>query len=207
VNGGLGSEFAIFQPLINQGLASVQSVKNKGACRVSKGRPILGCEHSMESDFGSDHSDDYHDQDTATVERSVMYKGQPPKVSSRVTPPYARLLQQRLSRPTEWPNFWGTSPDAAHISLWAVTGHEAWEWAHEHKQSHLFALLPPNEDPESYRWDILKGHPPVLIFRAGDVDLRIVDRLAAALLRDGVERVLLLENSPVRYLPGQRLAA
>jgi hypothetical protein len=57
-------------------------------------------------------------------------------------------------------------------------------------------------------WQVLAGHPPVLAWLCGEVSQEELDCLTAALIRDGVERILvMLSDKPVCYLSAKEEAA
>ena len=126
--------------------------------------------------------------------------------TSRRLPPYGRVAQERIKDRANWPHWSGTSRDGSHLTLWAVTGAGAWEWARVHRDTRLFLLLPTDEEPEQYSWELLTDHDPVLLLALGDFDQAVVDRLAAAILRDGATRISLFGSGGVSYL-AQRCAA
>lgn len=110
----------------------------------------------------------------------------------RKLPPYGRLLAAVLARPDTWPRYIGTSPDGRHVHIEVLCGADCWDWAYwwaDHG-NRLFVVLPPGEDPDRFDWRLLQGHDPVPIQPVGDVDGASVQGLAAALIRDGVQRVL-----------------
>jgi len=53
---------------------------------------------------------------------------------------------------------------------------------------------------------MLAGHPPVLVWPCGKVSQEQLDGLAVALIRDGVERLLVTLTKPIRYLSGKEAA-
>lgn len=125
---------------------------------------------------------------------------------NRRLPPYTTQLRKRLGNRDTWHSWFGTSSDGENVTLFLICGSDAWSWASKWINSRLFVVLPPEDAPEAYDWSILSGHPPVLIYRAGHVHPEIVDRLAAAAIRCGVERLLLMGTGGVRYLTDQEAA-
>ncbi len=111
----------------------------------------------------------------------------------RRLPPYGRRLAAVLARPDTWPWYVGTSPDGRHVTILTLCGPGCWDRAHtwetgaEHR---LFVVAPSGEAPDRYDWRILRGHDPILIDPCGDVSGPEIQALAAALIRDGVERAL-----------------
>ena len=111
-------------------------------------------------------------------------------VVSPPLPPYGRTLADRLSKPATWPQYAGTSPDGAAVTVWVALGPGAWDWAQDGADAFLLTILPPGADPASYDWRCLAGHDPVILQRCGPVQESDIHALADALLRDGVQRVL-----------------
>ncbi len=109
---------------------------------------------------------------------------------TRRRPPYASVLAERLADAGGYQRWAGTSADGQHVTIWVAIGHGAWTWARERLDRMLCTLCPPADDPSGYDWRCLAGHAPVCVIRCGDVSDDRVHALAAALLRDGVARVL-----------------
>jgi len=126
--------------------------------------------------------------------------------TSRRLPSYGRALQERLNDRANWRRWSGTSADGKHPTLWCVTGSGAWEWARFHCDTRLFVLLPADADPEIYNWKLLIGHKPIILLTLGDFDQAVVDRLAAALFRDGVERISHFGSGGISYVARRRAA-
>ena len=94
-------------------------------------------------------------------------------ISQKPLPPYGRRLREHGRRGT----------------YWIAAGADAIAWAAEH--SHLAALAaPPDLDPAERDWSLVAGSPPVVVHVEGALPAGYLDRLAAALLRDGAGRVL-----------------
>ncbi len=132
----------------------------------------------------------------------------PPGAGKRRLPPYGARLREILAAPSTWPRFSGTSPDGRHLTLWVIYGADAWStarrWAAEDRR--LFVVLPPDEAPSLFDWSILAGHSPVLLHRCGIASREALMALAAAMLRDGVERVLCAESGAL-FTSERRAAA
>ena len=110
----------------------------------------------------------------------------------RRLPPYAHALRVALSQPAGWLRVMGTSADGQHPTLWVLAGAGAWDLAREWKDlRRLFLVLPPGENPAGFNWSVLAGHDPVILKVAGDLAGAEVQALVLALMRDGVQRVLL----------------
>lgn len=120
-------------------------------------------------------------------------------------PPYAKQLRTRLQNPELWQKCVGTSADGRHVTLFLICGPDAWNVARNWISRRLLVVLPPDARPERFDWSVLSGHPPVLIHRAGHVHPDIIERIAAAALRDGVERLFLLGSDGIRYMTGQEV--
>jgi len=121
-------------------------------------------------------------------------------------PPYAARVAEILRNPGTWPQYVGTSADGMAVTIWIACGPEAWRYAHDEYQStgahRLLLVAPPDSDPAALDWSMCAGHPPVLIWPCGATTDEQVSALAAALLRDGVERVLVLDDAGTRYQQG-----
>ena len=114
----------------------------------------------------------------------------------------------RDSLPSDlWGQYWGTSSDGRHVSIWCLCGTNAWAIAKRWIPNRLLVVHPPSAEPEIFDWSTLRGHPPILLYRVGEIADALVDRLAASMLRDGVERVSLLMSGGVTYFPGWRAEA
>ena len=125
----------------------------------------------------------------------------------RPRPPYGRLLAKRLRDPYGWHRWWGTAPDGRQVSLSVLVGASAWKIACAWVGKRLLVVAPPREDPGLFDWHMLAGHPPVLVWPCGTVSRDMLDCLAAALIRDGVKRLIVLRpDAPTRYL-SERAAA
>jgi len=88
-------------------------------------------------------------------------------------PPYGRRLREHGPRGT----------------YWIAAGADAIAWAAEHEHLHALAA-PPDLDPTACDWSLVAGSPPVVVHVEGELLAGYLDRLAAALLRDGAGRVL-----------------
>lgn len=107
----------------------------------------------------------------------------------RRRPPYAARLAAALADPGSWPDRPGTSADGTALTIWVLCGPDAWDVARAYVDAGaLFALSPPGEDPATFDWTDLAGHPPILI--RGQLSAAELGRLAAAILRDGGGRIL-----------------
>ena len=84
------------------------------------------------------------------------------QISRRTLPPYGRILRERLAEPRSWQRYWGTAADGSAVSLFVIVGHDAWEVAKYWRESRLFTVAPPAEDPNVMDWTLLAGHDPVL---------------------------------------------
>jgi hypothetical protein len=94
-------------------------------------------------------------------------------IPTRRLPPYGRRLREHGPRGT----------------YWIAAGADAIAWAAEHEHLHALAA-PPDLEPEARDWRLVAGSPPVVVYVAGELPAGYLDRLAAALLRDGAGRVL-----------------
>jgi hypothetical protein len=68
-------------------------------------------------------------------------------------------------------------------------------------------VAPPHQNSSGYDRQVLTGHPPVLVWLCGEVSQEELGNLTAALICDGVERLLvMLPDKPVRYLSAKEEA-
>ncbi|MGH8529338.1 MAG: hypothetical protein ACRETN_05775 [Nevskiales bacterium] len=90
----------------------------------------------------------------------------------------------------------GTSPNGKNATLFIVHGTEGWRRATLLKLRTALMLLCPGEDPEGKDWSLAtRAGPPVLLVQAGEESQpNESERLAVALIRDGVQRVLRLSD-------------
>ncbi len=124
-------------------------------------------------------------------------------VTDKKISPYGGVLRSALNHPETWPRYAGTSPDGLGVSIILIVGSEAWEKAKKLLGKHLFLILPQGYDPKKYDWSLLKDHDPILVLVAGkDLTAKEYRRLALALMRDGVTRLLRPngDGTAVRYL-------
>ncbi len=76
-----------------------------------------------------------------------------------------------------------------------TAGPDAWAIARDYLAVGAPILVaPPGDDPAGYDWQLLRGHPPVLLRLCGDLGSAEVGRLAAAILHDAGGRVLVLPS-------------
>ena len=111
----------------------------------------------------------------------------------RRQPPYAKILRARLADSTSWWKWSGTSAVGT-VTIWVACGPDCWNWARKRIGTFLVTLCPPNEPPERFDWSLLAGHDPILVERCGKVSDDFAHRLCAALINDGVTRILDLET-------------
>lgn len=117
-----------------------------------------------------------------------------------ILPPYGKRLAHVLARPACWAQFIGTSSNGKRLTIWLLTGQNAWKMAHDWApRCRLFVLAPPGEDPTRFNWNALAGHPPLLLRPCGALEGAEVQALLMALVRDGVTRVLRLDTG-TRYV-------
>ncbi len=101
----------------------------------------------------------------------------------RQFPPYANQARQRL-HPSQ----------AGHIqafsTLFVHVGFDAWRWKDDPR---AFVLSPADQDPAAHDWSVCaQATPPVLMVDRGATDEQL-ERVAMACLRDGAQRVLVLQ--------------
>ena len=107
-------------------------------------------------------------------------------IAQKRLPPYGRRLREHGPRGT----------------YWIAAGADAIAWAAEHP--HLAALAaPPDLEPACCDWSLVAGSPPVLVHVQEGLPAGYLDRLAAALLRDGAGRVLAMTGprDSILYAP------
>ena len=125
----------------------------------------------------------------------------------RKFPPYSRVLHEQLRSPKSWKELWGTSLNNETPSLTVFAGPRAWESAEFWRGRRLFMVAPEGQDPKDFDWSITNGLGLLLIDAGPDPEISPLDRLAAALLRDGADGALALRTGGLRYLPPQSDAA
>ena len=107
-------------------------------------------------------------------------------------PPFSKRLLS-INNPS-----WGSSADGKCHAYWLLCGSNAWNIAREWKNSNRrFVLLPPGEPPSDFNWKTLRGHPPLLLSISGNLSRPEMKQLIAALLSDGIERVLCLNENGI----------
>ena len=103
--------------------------------------------------------------------------------------PYSEYLRAALNHPENWPQYAGTSADCSAVSVFLLVGSESWNKARNLENTHLFALLPPGDDPFLYDWRVLAGHDPIVAIVEGQPPSeKDFYNLASALIRDGIKR-------------------
>lgn len=128
-------------------------------------------------------------------------------MSARSLPPFGRELRAWL-RADPKPKRWGCN--GANATVAVAIGSGAWSWAREwHKAAipRLVLVVPPGECPALFDWRDCAGSDPILVAQCGEVQDGEIDRLVRALMRDGVNRVLELENMDEYFAEGARHAA
>lgn len=108
-------------------------------------------------------------------------------MTPRPLPPYGRELQAWLrADPRPWR--WGCNRSKAAITI--AIGPGSWEWARGWQSRRLILVVPPGKSPASFDWSNCATHDPILVVQCAEVREGELDRLARALMRDGVQRVL-----------------
>ena len=105
------------------------------------------------------------------------------KPQGRAFPPYSNQARQRLhpSMANRVPGF-GT--------LFIHAGANAWYWGSDNR---AFILSPNFQDVEACDWSVCaRATPPVLLIDRGATDEHL-ERVAMSCLRDGAQRVLVLQ--------------
>lgn len=134
---------------------------------------------------------------TAESEHYGEALGKHPTARRRL-PPYGRAVLH-ARRTGQLRGYIGTSPDGANPTLWLLVGPDAWTVAERWYTHRLLIVAPADEDPAIRDWSCLVDADPVLLVRCGPVDGDHLERLLAAVMRDGVQRTLDLETG-VRYV-------
>jgi hypothetical protein len=105
--------------------------------------------------------------------------------TGRRRPPYADRWDALLAdgRP-----IWGSSEQG--LTGWLLAGTDAWNLARSWANSRrLFLCCPPDADPQGLDWrQLAQASPPVLLL-GPELTLAQLDRVAAAVLRDGTARL------------------
>lgn len=104
-------------------------------------------------------------------------------------PPYGRAVASALDS-GDFTGKIGASPDGSAATMFVVCGSDAWHIARDAWNRALLLVAPPGEDPARFRWDLLAGHEPIMLMRAGDIDGDDLLLLVETLLSDGVERII-----------------
>lgn len=125
-------------------------------------------------------------------------------MSARKLPPYGRELRAWLAADPK-PKRWGCNGAAASITI--TIGSGAWSWARDWHDQRLVLVVPPGESAANFDWRDCAGHDPILVAECGDVQDGELDRLVRALMRDGVERVLMLATMDRYSAEGMKDAA
>lgn len=124
------------------------------------------------------------------------------------SPPYAARLRERTATAELRANAWGTSANGLNVCVWVLAGTKAWEWARDWSNTpRLFLLVPTDREPEEFDWRCVSERADtVLLSQCGELSPEDEHRIAAALIRDGVRRVLALRRfGPVQhYVRGSR---
>ena len=129
-------------------------------------------------------------------------------MNTRKLPPYARDLATRLTEPSSWRQYAGTSADGKSPTVWVLCGPNGWETAQAWRKRRLIVLLPPCGDPYNFDWRALARFAPAVIAPCGYFEQNEMHRLADAILRDGSPKVLALcAHGAVRYLRAPAKAA
>ena len=106
--------------------------------------------------------------------------------------PYHKRLETILRNPANWPRYQGTSPNGSSLSIYVFGGSQAWPAGKEAADSRLlFLVANPDQDPSLYDWSILAGHEPIPVIPKGHLPKYMAEAIAAALIEDGVEGVLI----------------
>jgi hypothetical protein len=101
-------------------------------------------------------------------------------------PPFAHKVAAALSA-GELAKLAFSSPNGRHISPVVACGSTAWSIGHALDAKRcLYLVCPPTDRPDIFDWRVMAGHDPILLFSEDGEH----DALAAALIRDGVKRVV-----------------
>ena len=108
----------------------------------------------------------------------------PTRPQARALPPYSNQARRRLD-PSQARRI------AAFSVLFIHAGREAWDWKDDPR---AFVLSPHDHDPAAHDWSVCaRATPPVLLIDRGATDDHL-ERVAMACLRDGAERVMVLQR-------------
>ena len=111
------------------------------------------------------------------------------------SPPYGRELKTRLSQPHTWPQMIGTSANGKVPQVWIAFGSESWDWAKPRLKNYLLMILPPDDEPETYNWQLTAKHF-VLAANTG-APYEITKRLAVAVISSGAEKIMVLPEGQI----------
>ena len=95
-------------------------------------------------------------------------------------PPYLRQSAVRLA-----------AGEVLTKTLWVIFGIDSWNEAKRRRSTQLVSVVFPDTDPAKFDWRPAAAFPPpVMLVQAGAASPNLADRLARAVIRDGVVRVL-----------------
>lgn len=155
-------------------------------------------------------SDRRYAEAAARVDALIRRTSRTPRVATvtprrgRRLPPYARDVIAALHRPDTWRQYAGTAPDGRAVTICVAIGTRAMSYAGRaaRQGDRLAIAVPPDLDPGACSWSWARGHDPILLIAAGEVDGQHAEATVRALLRDGVGRVQYLGPAGlIRYLP------
>lgn len=106
----------------------------------------------------------------------------------RRLPPYGRHILH-VRRRGNLRGFVGTSASGRYCTVWLLVGSDAWDLAQYWRATRLIIVAPTNADPRAFDWSPLAAADPVLLVRVGSIDGAHLERVLAAVMRDGVQRV------------------
>ncbi len=118
----------------------------------------------------------------AGVDRAIKQNQRPQSIKK--APPFARSLRQGAT-------------------LFVLAGTEAWGWARDQWMAGAKVILPPDEHPDTYRWNCAQSFQDAVIVAAGHPPpFAVIAALAAALLAY-VDLVLYLDpdGQAMRFNP------
>jgi hypothetical protein len=83
-----------------------------------------------------------------------------------------------------------------------ICGPGAWDFAEYRRRCGFALVAPPDRDPLEFDWALLKGRSVVLI-EVGSFDTAALERVAYALMRDGVPMVFPIRDALLAEKPPQ----
>jgi hypothetical protein len=110
-------------------------------------------------------------------------------------PEYSYRLDWILDHPEMWPGLIGTSPSGRTLQIWCFAGSGARRFCESRGRNYAFVAHFPRTAPESIDWSMLANQGTVFIQAIGDFSALEEERLATAMIRDGVVTVYAIRSA------------